>query len=92
MANTLSAEKEKSLCNKGMLLTVAGVVEEFSNPLRWWHGQSQMTCLNQRIVNLLLQLLLWELRLLIEEGQLHPPPPPALRLHLWRSLILMMGA
>lgn len=78
----------------GVLLTAAGIVEELSSrqhPLRGQRREKWTSSLNQRVVDLLLLLLLVDLRLRVKEGQLPPPPPLLPRLHLWRRHILGMG-
>lgn len=74
-----------------MILTGAGLVEEISSgndQLRGKWGEKRTSCLGQRVVNLLLQNVLGELRLRVEEDQLPPPLP---LLHLWWRHILVVG-
>lgn len=73
----------------GVLLTVAGVVEEIGSrkkPLRRRQGEGRAPGLSQRVVYLLLQNLLGELRLRVKEDQLPPPPSP----HPWTRNILVV--
>ena len=73
---------------EGVLLTAAGVVEELGgrkDPARGRRQETRAFGLDQRVVDLLLKLLLRELRLRVEEDQL---PPPSL-LHLrWDILVV----
>lgn len=75
----------------GVLLTGAGVVEELSSsghPVRRKRWEEWTPGLNLRVADLLLQLLLGELRHRVKEDQLLPPP---LGLHLWRRPNLDTG-
>ncbi len=78
--------------SSGVLLTGAGVVEELrrgEHPVRRWRQEKWTPGLYEGVVNLLLQLLLGDLRLWVEEDQLPPPPLP--RLYFRRRHTLSMG-